>query len=237
MSFAPTTESRLALLAVHNGTCCAELVLGMTGLVKTLAGQAMNGSRQDPDTRLELEGEGNAALCEAVHDFPGTMRFSTFAGKRIMRAMVSYLRTESAPAGVGTEWRARREQEVRRQRAWLTSVMEEDPRTDDLAYVSGTEEHVIAAGGSLRAISLDDAEHELPGLPPEAEDGAEWRFGERWESLPRPLRMLVDMAETMGEETDGVSLTQLALVMHESRTSTEERLGEALGVLLDDEEA
>ena len=221
MSFAPTTESRLALAAHDNGTCYTELVLGMEGLVKMMANERLNGG--DSQLREELESEGKLALCEAAMEYrAGVGRFSTFAGQRINRAMVSYLRTVS---GMGTEWTARRQQETRQNRQWLTVVLGWEPDEFEQTYVSGSE-----PVPESNTVPIDDAQ--LPSIAPEAEDGAEKRFHARWLSLPLSDRVLVERAEQMGMVSHGVSLTCLAKSLGERRTTVERRLVSALGRLV-----
>ena len=115
MSLSPTTESRLALHAGSNGTCFAELVDGMEGLVQSIVSRATRG--EYGSVRDELEHEGRAALCEAAATWEeGKGRFATFAGRRILRSVIGYLRTIDG----GTQWRARRQQEARQLRRMVS---------------------------------------------------------------------------------------------------------------------
>jgi len=236
MSLSVTTESRLALASASNGTCFEELVLGLAPFVADMARRHANGSGEQ--LRKELEAEGTVALCEAAVSFAHrkpTCRFVTFAGKRINRAMVSALRT----AGPGTEYRARLQQEGRRGQKWLTDILG-DPRSGDgpnapsefeLAYAKDSRSIAKAARLQLSVVPIEDAhEHDL-GMPPEVEDGAEYRYHARWLSLPKAQRILVEQAERLGSATNGVSLTQLSHIVGERRSVVERKLGDALQVL------
>lgn len=227
MSFAATTESRLALSASTNVTCYHELVVGMEGLVVDLV------SRYSAVTqvRSELESEGRLALCEAAQSFTGQCRFATYAGRRMVRAMVSYLRTQNG----GTQYHARRQQDARRKREWLAEVIQDEPTQMGKAYVFGRS---LAEIEQTSLVQLDEQ-----SIAPEVEDGAEKRFQEKWLRLQRTDRTLLELAERLGTTvkgdfvkytTSGVSLTQLAKTIGERRSIVERRLGNALGVLVSD---
>lgn len=217
MSFAATTESRLALQAATNGTCYHELVLGMEGLVVELAGGYLPAGL----SKNELEAEGRLALCEAAQSFTGQCRFSTYAGRRIVRAMVSYLRTCNG----GTQWRARRQQSSRQQRRWLSDTIGADPHADELRWVYGQ-----AEVDYLQMIPLESAAE--IAIPPEVEDGAEGRFHGRWLQLGLADRTLVERAEQLGMASNGVSLTELARSVGERRSVVKQRLGKALAFVV-----
>lgn len=227
MSFAPTTESRLALAAHSNSTCYAELVLGMQGLVKSMAKAQLNGNAGNYHLRQELESEGGLALCESAVEYRGQGRFSTFAGRRITRAMVSYLRTAS---GIGTEWGARKQQRARRNRTALTKALGTTPDRAELAYAYGSDDLARLADEQISTSSIDTVAGSA--VAPEAEDGAEQRFYDRWTGLSLAQKVLVEQAEALGTASGGTSLTRLAAVVGDRRDRVERRLSEALGVLV-----
>ena len=216
MSFAATTESRLALRAATNGTCYHELVIGMEGLVVELAGAYL----PPGELKNELEAEGRLALCEAAQSFAGQCRFATYAGRRMVRAMVGYLRTVDG----GTQWRARRQQESRRQRQMLSKTIDGDASPEEIEWVYDAKEVE-----PIQTIQLSAAP-EL-WIAPEVEDGAEGRFHSRWMRLGRTDRALVERAEQLGMASDGVSLTELARSVGERRSVVERRLGDVLSKL------
>lgn len=237
MSFSPTTESRLALAAHSNSTCYSELVLGMQGLVRSMVNGQLNGNARNYHLKQELESEGRLALCESAVEYRGQGRFSTFAGRRITRAMVSYLRTAS---GIGTEWGARKQQAARRERWSLTKIFDEANVLDDeifggapdraeLAYVHGSDDLARLADEQISTVGIEDA-----GLAvaPEVDDGAEQRFYDRWISLSTAQMVLVEQAELLGTASGGTSLTRLAAVVGDRRDRVERRLAEALTLLV-----
>src|SRR3990167_7237845 len=232
MSLASTTESRLALHAASNGTCLAELVVGLEGLVQTIVSRAVHGDRSS--VREELEHEGRAALCAAAVEWGGEGRFSTFAGRRILRSVVGYLRTVDG----GTQWRARRQQEARRLRRLVSESLDDAPEAWEQAHVATAwgrkMSYAVPVAGEeqLSRVPIEDAPESFLGLPPEVEDGAEGRYHQRWQALTRAQRVLVDRAERMGLEAGGVSLSQLAVSVGQSRSHVQARLGEALAVLV-----
>ena len=229
----PTTESRIVLHASGNGTCFAELVEGMEGLVQSIVSRATRGERSS--VHDELEHEGRAALCEAVVTWEeGKGRFATFAGRRILRSVIGYLRTIDG----GTQWRARRQQEARHLRRMVTDELDDTPEAWEQAHVAtawGRKMSYavpIAGEEQLSRVPLEDAPESFLGRPPEAEDGAEGRYYQRWQALTRAQRVLVDRAERMGMDAGGVSLSQLAVSVGQSRSHVQARLGEALAVLV-----
>ena len=241
VSLSATTESRLAICAAANGTCYGELVLGMMGLVRSMAKDRADGT--SADLRQELESEGTLALCESARIYSASgaeCRFSTFAGVRINRAMVSYLRTSSC-TGTGTEWRARRQQHARRERKWLSSVIGSDPTDAEVNWVASADDLASAAREQIAVVPMEEAREADIGVPPEVEDGAEYRFHDRWMALTPSQKVLLSTAEKLGMADDGhrvmyssggVSLTQLAVAVKERRSIVERQLGEALVSML-----
>lgn len=230
MSLAATTESRLAICASSNSTCFGELVVGMNGLVMTIVAQVFRGEPAS-EVREELVHEGRAALCEAAVAWDGSGRFSTFAGRSIARSVIGYLRTLDG----GTQWRARVQQEARRLRRLVAETIHDDPGDWELAYVASEwgrpMSYVLseAAESQLSRVPIEGVEI---AVPPEAEDGAESRYLGKWKKLTSAQRALVDQAEAMGAQTNGVSMTRLAAAVGGRRSHVEAALGRALEVLL-----
>lgn len=202
--------------------------------MQLIVSRAMRGEH-GPDVREELEHEGRAALCGAAVTWDEDKgRFSTFAGRRIVRSVVGYLRTMDG----GTQWRARKQQEARRLRRMVAESLEDDPYSWEQAYVSTSWGRKLnysvpwAGETQLAYVPIEDAPEAVLGVPPEVEDGAEGRFLERWKTLSRAQRTLVDKAQDLGEGGGGVSLSQLAVAVGERRDRVEVRLGEAVAALV-----
>ena len=78
-------------------------------------------------------------------------------------------------------------------------------------------------------VAIDESEL---AIPPEVEDGAEQRFYDRWNSLSRSQKVLVEHAETLGTASGSTSLTSLAAAVGDCRDNIERRLAAALNVLI-----
>jgi hypothetical protein len=239
VTLAATTESRLSCAASDSGAAYAELVTGMEGLVQSMAKRHTNGS--GPDVRAELESEGRHALCEAVVTFAesgATCRFSTYAGQRMNRAMVSYLRTAD---GTGTEWRARAQQHARTARRELTDLLGEHPTQAELVDYAG-EAAASAVETQLSHVQLSDAGHEIAFVPVNGDDEAE--FERRRGALSMADSALLDEVVDMGMffdgdgyihyRSDGVSLAEVAVRIGGTRDEIEARLGSILDVMVCD---
>lgn len=159
----------------------------------------------------DLEAEATAALCLAAAGWTGPEEgFPRCAAGAIHRAVISHLRASQ----VGTQWRARTQQDGRR-------ALDEVQRLAGGDGFTSSELHWLAGGAvsePVRMVSLDEASR-----VPAAQDG----MAGAWESLSLADRALVDEAVSLGG-TGGVSLTQLALAVVEDRATVEHRLGAAL---------
>lgn len=157
----------------------------------------------------DLEAEATAALCLAAEGWTGPEDgFPRCAAGAINRAVISYLRAGQ----VGTQWRARAQQDGRRALDEVQRLAGGDGFTSsELHWLAGVSEPV-------RMVSLDEA-----ARVPAVQDG----MASAWADLSLADRALVDEAMSLGG-TGGVSLTQLALAVVDDRATVEHRLGTAL---------
>jgi DNA-directed RNA polymerase specialized sigma subunit len=240
MTLAATTESRLACASIGNPAAFTELVTGMEGLVQGLAKRHVNCA--GAELRAELESAGRQALCESVVTFTksgANCRFSTFAGQRMNRAMVSFLRTAD---GTGTEWRARAQKQARRARQQLIDALGDEPTSEEMAFYSGVSSSQTV-DTQLSRVSLADVAHELTYPVAVGDDDAEVEYEQRRGKLSMAESALLDEVVEMGSysdehgymhyRADGVSLSEVAVRMDVDRDSIESRLGSILATLVE----
>jgi|GEM_PF-5034009 RNA polymerase sigma factor (sigma-70 family) len=148
----PTTESRLwSEINTHNMTAWHAMITGHRNLVFTVAHRQHGISL---DTHEELVSEGELALCQAAEyyrDSQPRCRFSTYAYRRITRAVIGHLRTDGPVSR--TEWSARVEKAVRGEADELAQAVGRTPSTHELIDALGAKR--VAALHGIHGTPLD----------------------------------------------------------------------------------